>query len=105
MFARRHHGAVYGQGVGMQGSSYAIPTKDDYLQTLSVAAIAGHVADFLAFARSRPDLTFRVTAVGCGLAGLSPAQIGPLFRGHPDNCVMPAEFRPFTEEVAGGDPG
>ena len=105
LFARQNRGAVYGQGVGLQGRSYAIPTKDERLRPLPLAAITRHVADFLAFARSRPDLTFQVTAVGCGLAGYAPDQVGPLFRGHPDNCVMPVEFRQFTEGAAGGAAG
>ena len=26
-FAKDYHGAIYGRGVGLQGTSYAIPTK------------------------------------------------------------------------------
>jgi len=92
LFAKQHHGAVYGQGVGLQGSSYAIPTKDGSLRTLPLEVIAVHVAEFLAFATARPELTFQVTPIGCGLAGYGPAQIAPMFVRAPTNCVLPAEF-------------
>lgn len=31
--ALKKHGAIYGQGVGRQGNSYAIPTNDERLRT------------------------------------------------------------------------
>ena len=96
LFARQHHGAIYGQGIGLQGNSYAIPTKDERIRTLPLEAIEGHVYWFLVFARERPDLTFRLTPIGCGLAGYSPEQIGPMFKGAPPNVIIPEEFRPFV---------
>jgi len=94
--ARQHHGAIYGQGVGLQGQSYAIPTKDERLRTLSIPEIEGYVYWFLVFARERHDLTFRLTPIGCGLAGYTHAQIGPLFRDAPSNVIIPDEFKPFA---------
>ncbi len=85
-FAVKKHGAIYGQGIGLQGQSYGLPTKDERIQTLPLDRIAGYVADFLTLAASRPDLTFYVTPVGCGLAGYKRAQIKPMFDGMPDNC-------------------
>jgi hypothetical protein len=96
LFARQQRGAIYGQGEGLQGNSYAIPTKgqrpDRTLFTLPLDQIGPGVERFLAFARSRPDLEFEVTPIGCGLAGYRPEQIGPMFRGAPENCALPAEF-------------
>lgn len=86
LFARQNHGAIYGQGIGLQGSSYAIPTKDERLRTLPLEIVEKYVADFKAFAESHPELRFQVTAIGCGLAGYSPEQIAPLFGGCPSNC-------------------
>src|SRR5450755_645235 len=97
LHARQHCGAIYGQGEGLQGRSYAIPTKDAAIRTLPLDAIAGHAARFLAFARSNPQLRFQVTAIGCGLAGYTPAQIAPLFEGAPPNCTLPAEFAAVLE--------
>jgi hypothetical protein len=92
LFARQHRGAVYGQGVGLQGNAYAIPTKDHQLATLPIEVIAGHVQDFLGFARAHPELQFQLTPIGCGLAGYRHDQIAPLFSGAPANVVLPAKL-------------
>lgn len=91
--AREHHGAVYGQGQGLQGESYAIPTKDRQIKTLPLDKIRFYVARFIDCAKYRPDLTFRLTPIGCGLAGYKPAQIAPMFRDAPANVILPEEFR------------
>ncbi len=93
LHARRFHGARPGQGVGLQGNSYAIPTKDGKLRTLPLAAISRYVESFLEFARSHPGLTFNVTRIGCGLAGYTDADIGPMFSAAPDNCILPEEWQ------------
>lgn len=85
-FAALHHGAIYGRGIGLQGQSYGIPTKDQWIETLPLDAVARHVETFKAFARSRPDLTFYVTPIGCGLAGYKRPQIRPMFADMPPNC-------------------
>lgn len=90
--ARQQHGAVYGQGVGIQGNSYAIPTKDSHLNTLSLMRIQSYVDDFVEFALEHPDMKFQVTAIGCGLAGFKPNQIAPMFEHAPKNCFMPPEW-------------
>lgn len=95
--ARRQYGAIYGQGRGMQGSAYAIPTKDRRIRTLPLGEIERYVREFLQFAHEHPHLRFRVTAIGCGLAGYSPAEIAPLFEGAPGNCDLPSEFRAVIE--------
>jgi hypothetical protein len=89
LHARTHCGAVYGQGEGLQGQSYAIPTKDDRLNVLPLPVIRKYVETFLAFARAHPDLEFQVTRIGCGLAGYQESQIAPLFRHAPPNCELP----------------
>lgn len=91
-WARQHRGAIYGQGEGLQGNSYGIPTKDERIQTLSIPEIRVHVDRFLEFARSRPDLKFQLTPIGCGLAGYSPKDIAPLFVGYLPNIIYPREF-------------
>lgn len=91
--AREKHGAIYGQGIGRQGGSYAIPTKDGSLKTLPLSRIDEHVKDFIAYAEANSDLTFEVTRIGCGLAGYNDSQIAPLFQGAPDNCKLPEGWR------------
>jgi hypothetical protein len=68
-------GAVWGQGVGLQGQSYAIPTMQGGVET-----IKPYVDDFVRFADSRPDLYFYVTRIGCGIAGFRDEDIAPLFK-------------------------
>jgi hypothetical protein len=92
LWAHQHRGAIYGQGTGLQGNSYAIPTKDGKLRSLPLSDIARHVTVFLDFARARPDLQFQLTPIGCGLAGFTPAQIGPMFAESPGNVEFPLEF-------------
>ena len=72
--AYRKFGAIWGQGVGLQGQSYGIPTMQGGVET-----IKPYVDEFIEFARQHPDLTFLVTRIGCGIAGFTNEQISPLF--------------------------
>ena len=47
---------------------------------------------FVEFAESRPDLTFLVTEIGCGIAGYTPADVAPLFPRVPLNVRLPESF-------------
>lgn len=85
-FAVERHGAIMGQGVGPQGSSYAIPTKDHQIRTLPLSCIASYVKGFLEYAEMHPDAIFHVTQIGCGLAGLEPKDMTPMFHDAPANC-------------------
>ncbi|MDR1517187.1 MAG: hypothetical protein LBS52_03665 [Dysgonamonadaceae bacterium] len=84
-------GAVWGQGIGLQGQTYAIPTMQGGVET-----IKPHVDEFIAFARSHPELKFLVTEIGCGIAGFTPDEIAPLFRAAIDedaaNIYLPESF-------------
>ncbi len=97
--AREKYGANLGQGVGMQGRSYAIPTCA--LPTgmpnheIPLEKVAGYVADFIRFAKDNPELEFQVTQIGCGLAGWKKEQIAPLFADAPDNCYFDTDWEPF----------
>ncbi len=87
-FALQHHGAVYGQGEGMQGDSYGIPTKDRALRTLPLRRILTYTRTFVDFAEAHPELVFRITRIGCGLAGYEDEDIAPMFQGAPANCLF-----------------
>lgn len=82
-------GACPGQGVGLQGSSYAIPTMQGDPST-----IRPFVDEFIRFAVLNPRLRFLVTEIGCGIAGFTPAEIAPLFRAARDipNICLPLSF-------------
>ena len=98
-----HHGATMFQGSGLQGSSYALPTKGVNISFMPLEEIGRHVDEFISFAKSRPDLTFRVTRVGCGLAGFKDEEIAPLFRDALElpNVRLPQGWRHYitTGEV------
>ncbi len=116
LHALQKHGAVYGQCCGAQFKegwlegqgrvdlsyyspgqrSFAIPTKDRRMRTLSLDSIAKSVFQFLHHAHSLPDTPFYVTAIGTGLAGYAHADIAPMFKDAPPNCILPEEWIPWT---------
>jgi hypothetical protein len=93
--AKLHYGAKYGVGIGRTGHSYAIPTKDKNLRTLSLDKIDQFVSDFIQYAKSHPELKFFVTRIGCGLAGYTDRDIAPMFKNAPDNCMLPKGWYEF----------
>lgn len=97
-WARMNRGAIYGQGEGLQGNSYAIPTKDEKLHRLPLEDIQKHVEKFLEFAKVCYLTTFEVTPIGCGLAGYKHKHIAPMFRSAPPNVVLPPEFTSILGE-------
>ena len=87
--AYQKFGAVWGQGVGLQGQSYAIPTMQGGVET-----IQPYVDEFIEFAKQHPQLKFLVTEIGCGIAGFSPSEIAPLFEQarEVNNIYLPERF-------------
>ena len=87
--ALNNFGAVWGQGVGMQGQCYAIPTMQGGVET-----IKPYVDEFIAFARTHTEYIFLVTRIACGIAGFSPSEIAPLFADAIDveNVILPEDF-------------
>lgn len=88
-------GAKYGQASGLQGRTYGIPTKNKNIsRTLTIDEIKPYVDEFIEFAKSRPDLIFLVTEIGCGLAALKPKQVAPLFAAalEVENVWLPDKF-------------
>lgn len=86
--AKRYFGAIQGNPKGIQGQSYAIPTKDASLQTLPIYEIRQHVLDFLDYAYAHPSAIFVVTPIGTGLAKLPLSQITPLFQDRTPNVRL-----------------
>lgn len=91
--ARQRYGAVYGEGRGRTGNAYGIPTKNRSIQTLLLSDIIMHIKEFIEYAKENPDLKFRVTKIGCGLAGYNEEDIAPHFKDAPDNCELPENWR------------
>lgn len=86
--AYEHYGAILGCGVGMQGRSYAIPTKDKNFQSHSLPVLREYVDQFLDYAREYPYMRFLLTRIGCGLAGFREDQIAPMFLHAPENVIL-----------------
>lgn len=87
--AYQRFGAEMGNGVGIQGQSYAIPTMHG-----GVEAIKPYVDQFLEYAAQHKELHFLVTPIGCGIAGFSPSDIAPLFAAakEMENVSLPKSF-------------
>ena len=87
--AHMFFGAEWGQGVGLHGRSYAIPTMEGGIDT-----VAWYVDEFIVFAKEHPELKFLVTQIGCGIAGFTPEEIAPLFHDAMglDNVSLPQRF-------------
>ena len=90
--ARQKHGAVYGNGVGRQNNSYAIPTKNADLRPLPLDVVAYYVDEFIQYAKVHPELDFRITNIGCGLAGNRPHEIAVMFNDAPANCMFEPQW-------------
>lgn len=90
-------GAVWGQGVGLQGQTYAIPTMHG-----GVEAIRPYVEEFIRFAESHPEQVFLVTEIGCGIAGFTPEEIAPLFAAAVpvQNVFLPERFWEVLKNIS-----
>jgi hypothetical protein len=94
LFAKRHYGAIQGQGIGLQGRSYAIPTKDYHLQPLPLTVIHKFCMTFWLFASANRNMEFLITPVGCGLAGYRSQreEIRRFFEPLLPNCTYSREW-------------
>ena len=83
-------GAEWGVGVGPTGQCYAIPTMQGGVET-----IRPYVDEFIEYAKQHPELLFRVTRIGCGIAGFTNEEIAPLFKAAVamENVSLPNGWR------------
>ena len=88
-YALHYFGAINGQAEGLQGQSYAIPTDGVNANELYLG-----IRRFRNFAQAHPKLTFYVTRIGCGAAGLSVYRVAPMFAdcANLSNVKLPKEF-------------
>ncbi len=86
--AAENFGAIMGQGNGLQGKSYAIPSMS------GLGVMGEYVKEFCEFAKAHPEKRFLVTEIGCGIAGYSIGEVAPLFECCRDveNVTLPASF-------------
>lgn len=87
-FAHKRFGAEWGVGEGLTGRTYALPTMEG---EMSLKHAVDHFVDC---AKQHPELTFLVTAVGCGIAGYTAAEVAPLFKeaASLENVYLPQLF-------------
>ena len=87
-YAHKNFGAEWGVGEGLTGRTYALPTME------GPTSLKHAVDNFIACAKQHPELTFLVTAVGCGIAGYRPNEVAPLFREATslENVYLPEVF-------------
>ena len=93
--AAKQFGAIWGQGVGLQGQSYGIPTMHG-----GIEEIKPYVDEFIEFAKQNPNLKFLVTRIGCGIAGFTEEEIAPLFAEgvNVENVYLPDTFLDIIED-------
>ena len=91
------YGAKNGQGIGLRGRSYAIPTKNHGIETLPISVISQYVLTFIKLTQANPDVEFFLTRLGCGLAGYKDKDIAALFKGCGNNCDMPEDWQPYLQ--------
>ena len=94
-FALHNHGAVYGKGVGLQGESYGIPTKDAKIQSMTLNEIAPYIKEFVDHCIDNSQNVYMLTPIGTGLAGHSKSDILSLIQKCsplPSNIVFTKEW-------------
>lgn len=87
-------GAIYGQGFGLMGKTFGIPTRDKNIITIDLPTIEVYIEGFLLFAKENTDKVFLTTEIGCGRAGYRHSDIAPLFRNAVPlkNVYLPEKF-------------
>lgn len=93
--ARQIHGAELGVGEGLTGDAYALPTKITPYESRSLEDIKISVDKFIEFAKSKSDWEFFIPRIGCGRAGFTDKDIGPLFSNVSENCIMPESWSQY----------
>lgn len=84
--ARCQFGLEPGFAEGLCGQTYAFPTMD------GLDALRYCIPRFYRCADEHPRSSFYMTALGCGIAGHTAAQVAPLFADRPPNVILPPEF-------------
>jgi len=79
-------GAKFGKGTGHHGQSYAIDSMS------GLPTLERQVQEFIDYATEHQEVTFLLTPIGTGIAGLTAEQVAPLFRNAPPNITLPAYF-------------
>lgn len=94
--AALNFGAIYKDvPMGLCGQSYGIITKSFNDVPVNLEFIHLQIKALYCFAMLRPELTFFVTKIGCGLANFTIEEIAAIFTSipiKPTNIILPKEF-------------
>jgi hypothetical protein len=93
-YALLKYSAIYGQGFGLQGQSFAIPTRDSKIKTLPLNIIEVYVEEFINWSLNNKEYCFYITPIGTGFAGYAHEQIAPMFKGI-KNAWLPEVWRQY----------
>ena len=99
LYALKELGAKRGIGFGIQGKTFALPTKNTQIQTLPLLKIEKYVNEFKKIALDYKDYNFWVSRVGCGLAGYNDLDIAPMFLNCGQNIFLPVEWERIHKEI------
>ena len=94
--AWEHYGAEVGNGFGLQGRSYAIPTKGYEIEYIPLHEFVEEIYKFVEFTQKEENAYkgWFVTRIGCGLAGFLDEEIAPHFKGA-KNCSFAREWEKY----------
>lgn len=97
--AKDYYGAKMGQGYGLSGNSFAVPTCRKPVGTpgweMREETLKDYITRFKDYAARCPQMEFKVTQLGCGLAGWQAATVAPLFVNAPGNCTFDTAWKEF----------
>jgi len=92
-------GAVMGNGFGIQGQTYAIPTlwfpiTNPGMEIIPLHSIKNQVDIFIDYAKKYPEKNFLVTAIGTGIAGIPIEEMALMFENaiKVKNIYLPIVF-------------
>lgn len=80
-------GAVWGQGIGLEGQSYAIPTLGYDMEKLPLEVIKISLEELASFAENNSDKEFLLTKIGTGIAGFTEEEMEPIMPVFPSNVI------------------
>jgi len=80
-------GAVWGEGVGHFGQSYALPTLDRMMKKLPLFYINNELHFLVMYAKNNPHLTFYLTPIGTGIAGFTLEDMEGIIPDLPGNII------------------
>lgn len=86
--ALQKFGAIYGQGFGLQGQSYAIPTLDENMKKVPLEEIGEYLKLLTVFAADFPEKIFFLTPIGTGIAGYSMEDLESVLPELPSNIIL-----------------